>query len=744
MKKIFALLIGCFCVAVLFGQSTERINFPLIIDGQELPNAWAGGLDIPQFSKVDLNDDGVQDLFIFDRMGEVSLTFINDNNSYIYAPEYIENFPRMRHFALLRDFNGDGIQDIFAHAKTSESADGMVVYQGKYTDGKIDFERYHFWEMINATGFDVISIPLTNGSPTNLYVPSTDIPDINDIDGDGDLDVLAFDVGGSYLVYYQNQSVEEGFGQDSLIFVKEDNCWGKFYESSMSEEVELSDDPNNCASGFNGGSADERHAGSTSTSIDLDNDGDKEVLIGDLINPHLFMLVNGEDAENAWITEQDNEFPSSDEPVVISDFVAAYILDLDFDGIDDMMATTNQDNSPNYDLAWFYKNTGTQAFPNFELQQKDFLVNEMIDLGSGTHPAIADIDGDGLQDLIVGTFGYALNAGVQDPRLFYFRNTGTVDQPAFELVDDNWLNFAQYGSATAAEPTWAFTPTFGDLDSDGDLDLLVGEYYGSLFFSENTAGPGEAMQFNNVIVEWQDLDVGLNSAPQIVDLNRDGLNDIVVGERNGNINFMRNIGTADNPVFHEEENEAPNINFTGAVDAALPGEGFGHSVPFFYDFNGEWVLYLGTRSQDILVFDNINPDDLTAPFNLVNPQLGDIHEGRRTRVVLADLTNSAELDMIIGNFRGGLAAFGTNISTSVSNVPGNSDLVLFPNPVQDLLQIQRPNAAQAEKYRIVNAVGQEVRHGVLLQEMNYVSVGDLVSGVYFIQTETGSGKFIKK
>jgi len=740
MKIFIRVLCLLFLPIILNAQSTERFDIPVTINGELLDSPWAGGLDNPQFSSVDLNNDGNMDLYTFDRVGNVHIPLLNVGGKYVFAPEYISSFPDAKNFVLLRDFDSDGIVDMFAHAKSTSFVDGLSVWKGKYENDKLAFDTYNFPFNPNVAPF-----PLSNGNLSNLYVASTDIPDINDIDGDGDLDVLAFDVAGAYLVYYQNQSVEEGYGLDSLIYEKEDECWGKFYEASMSETVALSTNDEACATGLWGeNDADERHAGSTTTSVDLDNDGDRELLIGDIINSYTFMLVNGGTAENAWITEQDNSFPSYDTPVFIPDFNATYIEDVDFDGLKDLVAAANANNSPNQECAWFYKNTGTNAFPNYELQYKDFQTREMIDFGSGTHPTFGDVNGDGLMDLVVGTYGYNLNAGLRDPRLFLFLNTGTANVPEFTLESDDWLNFSIYADENAAEPTWAYAPNFGDIDSDGDMDLVVGEYYGTLFYGENTGGAGNPMQFNNIVVEWKNLDVGLNSVPQIVDLDRNGAPDIVIGERNGNINFMKNLGTASVPEFDEEENQAPNINVLGEVDAAADGEGFGHSAPFFYDFNGEWVLYLGTRSQDILVYDNVDVNNLAAPFSLVSSQLGGIHEGQRTHPALVDLTGANELDMVIGNFRGGLAAFGTNFATGLNDIEISEGMMLFPNPVQSTLQVKFVENAATRDYAIYNSIGQIMKQGTLNQNDNYLSVRDLSAGIYFLATEGSVGKFVKK
>ena len=62
-------------------QTTASFGFEYhpvakVVQGTDtLRNAWAGGLDAPQFSNIDLNGDGNQDLFVFDRSNHRVFTF---------------------------------------------------------------------------------------------------------------------------------------------------------------------------------------------------------------------------------------------------------------------------------------------------------------------------------------------------------------------------------------------------------------------------------------------------------------------------------------------------------------------------------------------------------------------------------------------------------------------------------------------------------------------------------------------
>ena len=141
MKRILFLFLIASGLNSSFSQTGfyPQPNIPVIQYGLISPLAWAGGMNDVSFSEIDLNQDGVKDLFVFEKDNgfygtrfRIS-TYINNNVSgivsYTYAPQYISKFPKMKEFAILRDYNCDGKEDIFTYSTTG--AAGLAVYTNK-------------------------------------------------------------------------------------------------------------------------------------------------------------------------------------------------------------------------------------------------------------------------------------------------------------------------------------------------------------------------------------------------------------------------------------------------------------------------------------------------------------------------------------------------------------------------------------------------------------------------------------
>ncbi|MEO0538560.1 MAG: VCBS domain-containing protein [Cyanobacteria bacterium P01_A01_bin.123] len=252
----------------------------------------------------------------------------------------------------------------------------------------------------------------------------------------------------------------------------------------------------------------------------------------------------------------------------------------DIDGDGDFDALVGEsDGNLNY-----FENTGSTTNPVYEAQTgADNLFNG-IDVGFSSTPTLADIDGDGDFDALVGE---------RDGSLYYFENTGSATNPVYEQQTgaDNPFNGIEVGFRSE--------PTLADIDGDGDLDALVGEQSGTLNYFENTGSATNPVyeQQTGADNPFNGIDVGAHSTPTLADIDGDGDLDALVGEYSGNLNYFENTSSATNPVYEQQ---------TGA-DNPFNGIDLGnYSTPTLADIDGDGDLdaVVGERDGNLNYFEN--------------------------------------------------------------------------------------------------------------------------------------------
>ncbi|MCG3166881.1 MAG: hypothetical protein POELPBGB_02664 [Bacteroidia bacterium] len=560
-------------------------SIPVTINSNILKFPWAGGLNSCQFSTIDLNMDNIEDLFVFDRAGNKITTFINNGTAgtidYKLAPEYRSQFINQHDdrglfhdWILLRDYDLDGKKDIFTYSNGA-----TAVYRNTTTAAdSIAFEL--------KTSF---LKSFYNPNYLALYISPVDLPTFIDVDDDGDLDVLTFHISGLQVEYHSNQSQELYGHSDSLEFMLYDQCWGGFSENSASNAVYL----DTCYWGEFRDESNNRHSGSSTLALDMNNDGAKEFLLGDISFKNLTLLYNDGTPQDAHMFEQNQAAPPNTTAVDLAVFPGAYYEDIDNDHVKDLIVSPNTTNiTENFNSVWLYKNNGLTSLPEFEFTQNNFLQDNMIEVGEVSFPVFFDVDNDGLQDLIIGNYGYYSANGNYQSNLSYYRNTGTANNPAFQLVTRDYAGIQSLGIKS-------IVPTFGDIDGDGISEMIIGDSNGVLHLLENNAQPSQPASFVFSVANYAAIDVGLNAAPQLFDVNGDTLLDLVIGERNGNLNYYENTGSINNPVFTLMSEEF------GGVDVRKAGFNIGYSVPFMFKLNDELQLFVGSESGDIHQYINV-------------------------------------------------------------------------------------------------------------------------------------------
>ena len=706
-------------------------------DGQDLKLAWMGGLNAPQYQGTDLDGDGRADLYLFDRSGDAQLALRGDGvGNYTPAPELLAGFPEdLTNWVLLRDYDRDGVDDLFTY---SADFDGFRVHRGaRSAEGLLTFAT--------APTYAGLRYPF-NGGSIPIFVTSIDYPAVDDLDDDGDLDILTFSVGGGFVEYYKNYSVERGFGTDTLLYELESECWGGFFESGLTPALDLAESAGACfgKSLTDDTRVERRHAGSTILTLDIDGNGLKDIMLGDISFEYLVLGINKGSRDDAWISDQDPTWPSEGVTASIPFFPAAFHLDVDGDGARDIVASPTQTlNAEDVNVGWYYRNTGTETEPTFTFQDSQFLVREMIDFGTGGLPAGFDYDADGHPDLVIGNTDNYDGSGALDSRLRLFHNTGSGSgELGFALVEEDFLGLSRFQASTSA-----FAPAFGDLDGDGDVDAVIGERSGQLIYFENLAGRGQAARFAEPVFAYMGIDVGQLSKPDVADLDRDGLQDLVVGGFDGRIRFYRNIGSPGSPQFNPVESAAGNFLQLGGINTNKPGISSGHPTPRVISYDDRFLILTGNRSGTVEAY---SFNDYTQDFTMLGDTVAGLDVGGFSAPAVADFDQDGLLDLVIGNERGGVSYYQTDLTaeapTAVLRVPvSDLDFQLYPNPATSGLTVKDLPGEPSQGISIVDFKGQTLRsfsaNGRTSMGLN---LSGLAAGLYILEVRTAGGRGVRK
>jgi hypothetical protein len=725
LKGLLFLLLFIAVTSTSFAQiQLVRYDSILVTNGGDtLKLAWAGGFNSPQFSAIDLNGDGIKDLFAFERnFYGMPKTFINTGRagevSYFYDPFYQKAFPKMSNWALLADYNCDGEADIFTNVPF-----GVAVYRN-------DFSEKNYLAFTKVSALLQTSI---SAEKEPLYVSPPDLPAITDVDGDGDLDILTFDILGKFVEYHQNQSTENTGTFAELDYTLESHCWGYFSENETNNGIKLYD---TCSIDPYNSPQNERHAGSVLLALELNGNGVKDLLIGDIANDNLVELTNAGTLANASMQSVDTTFPSNSVPVNLTTFPSAFYLDVNNDNKKDLLVTPNNPNtSENVNNILYYENVGTESVPKFEFQTNSFLQNEMIDVGAGAKPVFFDYNKDGLLDLVIGNFGYFLEGGIYLSKLAVYQNSGAENKPSFSFATDDYSNLSALNLK-------GIYPTFGDLDGDGKMEMLTGDEEGNLYLFTDVSDETQPASFVLSQAKYKNIDVGQTAMPQLVDVNKDGKLDLLIGERGGTINYFENSGTTTEADF----TSTPTNDFFGGIDV-MHECCTGFSAPYFTDDSvGQSLLYVGSEQGNLYLYNTID-QNLDGNFNLVDSLF---LYGLQVNLSGADLNNDGKTELVYGEFAGGVTILKSGIPEFLS-LPETKftgfEVLLYPNPVTSILTVQVQNIPKGEKLKmeLINIFGEMVEeYDLLNSDENSIPVSNLKKGVYFVKVISNNQTSTKK
>ena len=717
-----------------------------VVQGSDtLRNAWAGGLDSPQFSSIDLDADGQLDLFVFDRRTRRVLTYRNSpapggGRRWQYAPDYATLFPAgLVSWALLRDYDCDGRPDLFTAAENG--VDIRVFRNVAGAGGQPSFQLVTAQLLATLPGSN-LSVNINAGSH---------MPAIADVNGDGRLDILV----GNWetdrsVVYYPNTATTGTCG--GLAFREDTKAWGNIWNclgtcgSYMFSATAVLCRP----------AARPQHSSTSSlTVLDLDGDGDQDVLMGRDYCPELVSALNQGTPQLAAMTGANANFPSAAAAVRIPFFPAAYIVDANFDGRPDLLAAPNLfdnlDSVDTHSSVLLYENDGTGPAYNLQLRQTGFLQQDMMEVSSQAAPTFLDVDADGQLDMLVAGVRRATPGSPLVASVAHYRNTGTAARPVYHLITTDYLGLA-------AKKFGALRPTVADLNRDGAPELVCAGYFAVgrrafVGYFPNRAAAGQAPSFDpNNLRQISGLPNALDDNATFFDVDNDGLVDMLYATNSTradmpgqSLRYYRNSGSGSAETAFVLANAdfgqlrtAAGTRPTNLCPVVADFDGDGTPDLLTADASGQVRLFANLRAQTGIFIDRTGLFYNAAQARYNDGYLG-THLPNHFALATADVNADGAPELFIGMEAGGvLAAASRNRVLSTRPTAALAlPISLYPNPAAATATAE---TARPTRLTLLDLTGRVVRTAPALSRRHQLDLRGLAAGLYVVRCETADGQ----
>ena len=206
-----------------------------------------------------------------------------------------------------------------------------------------------------------------------------------------------------------------------------------------------------------------------------------------------------------------------------ADLLNPEFVDLDSDGDFDVFSGSVEGDF------YFSLNEGRGGHPVFASASENPFGLDQAPLARNSNPTFGDLDGDGDLDLLVG----------YSNKLRYFTNIGTAQKPSFELA-----NISLFDINLPSTSTYYISPVLGDCDDDGDLDLLIGDADGKIYYFQNK-GSRLAASFSDPQLVLTPALTSMSrlrfASPALGDIDHDGDLDLFIGDKNRDLWLLDNL-----------------------------------------------------------------------------------------------------------------------------------------------------------------------------------------------------------
>ncbi|NQV41654.1 MAG: T9SS type A sorting domain-containing protein [Candidatus Marinimicrobia bacterium] len=527
----------------------------------------------------------------------------------------------------------------------------------------------------NAGTSEAALFEKVDGFFEGLSLPSNPVPHFADMDDDDDLDmVLGLSESGS-VEYYQNYGTP-----DAAIFL------GGTQETWF--DVGLYAYP---------------------WFSDMDADGDTDLLVGR--DGYGFYYYQNMGSPSSWIWNNvGSQFSGLGGATYWN---SPCLVDLTGDGKQDLVHGTASGPLK------YYRNTGTLAQASWS--EVTSLFGGVLDVGGASNPVFIDFDLDGDLDLLSGS---------QSGDIKYYENTGSEAGPAWTANSSRFtgIDHSIY-SAVAA----------GDLDADGDYDLVVGDLSGNLYYHRNTGTsfPLESSEFSGI-------NVGGWSSPRLYDIDADGDLDLCVGREDGQISYYENTGTIQDAVWTED------ATYFSGIDVGS------NAVLTLGDINldGDLDMLVGKSFRDVYYFSYVNGTWIEFP-----DSLSGFTFGQNAAPALADLNGDGDLDLTVGNYDGTFSYFENLTVVSIGEEVYRPQIATlrpaYPNPFNPAItigyELNEPMNISITIYDIGGSRVKTLMSGIQkygIHETKWYGFNELgmqvESGVYLVALDVGGALLTQK
>ena len=681
--RIILVLVFLWIATPLLAQQVVELDQgkTIRLKGQVLTNGFSLGINSSQIQTLDLTVDGKEEWVVWDINSRQLQVFEKKGEQFLVRPELSYFFPSdVSGFLVLADFDRDGKKDLF-----TSTALGVKAYRNTSSGSQIS------WTL--AQNF--LRLEGANNIPAN----NLDTPLLQDLDGDGDLDLLLFNFAvGDYLEYYRNTSIERKGSSDIDGFAFPVRHWGNFEFCGCGQiSFGLTCDGRSLATATSPlDQARVQHAGGHSLLYrDFTGDGIPDLLMGREECSTLYFLPNIGTSSNPKFTSFSKELPGFGSLPEFPRFQVGQFLE------ESLLVSLNTN-----ETAAAFGVDFAQSIVRLEKgtgKTLPILQDQVLDLGENTRPFFNGTSFSG--ELLVTANGKKGTKVLgQAYRMQY---TGTQ----LELVEDDYLGLSGLNLLDLSLLDYTSVAKENHL-------LVLGTRISNI-------GVPAPVLLKRMGANWEEFTLaGLNLrlGDQLSLVGYQGKDQLLVAAQNGSLTLYevdltaRSVRLLASNFLGFQDNPA-NRNLNVTVH--------GGERPDLYSVDQTGRIY---RTRDFL-----NTPVREEVLVRIQNQEFPMRLGRSNWLAVVNSSLGEEDDLILGTRGGGLLYL--SAASSNGGSAGEFSVTAFPNPSSGSFQVVSSLPATG---RLISPLGQVLLSEIILPSRRAVllEIPNLASGMYFLQLQT--------